>query len=189
MFSENKFLSLAKQHIIGQAIYIRMAEKSDYSQFHKVRSENKQFLQPYEPTWDSTALSKKTFYARVRNDRHEASQDRKYGFLIFQKSNNMLVGGVNLNNVQRGVFQACSLGYWMAQNQNSKGYMTEVVKLITDKCLKEWGFNRVQAATLLGNIASIRVLEKCGFEPEGEAKKYLKIDGKWQDHRLFAKIK
>ncbi|MCJ8323200.1 MAG: GNAT family N-acetyltransferase [Rhizobiales bacterium] len=188
MFSDNKFLTLAKQPIIGQHIYIRMAEKSDYPQFFAVRRANQQFLQPFEPIWAANALSKKVFYARVRNDQHEAGQDRKYGFLIFENTSKTLVGGVNINNVQRGVFQACSLGYWMAESQNSKGYMTEAVTLITDKCFKIWGFNRVQAATLLGNIASIRVLEKCGFEAEGEAKRYLKINGQWQDHRLFAKI-
>ena len=35
------------------------------------------------------------------------------------------------------------------------------------------------------NIASIRVLEKCGFAREGLARRYLCINGVWQDHLLF----
>jgi [ribosomal protein S5]-alanine N-acetyltransferase len=32
------------------------------------------------------------------------------------------------------------------------------------------------------NGASLRVAEKLGFENEGLGKKYLKINGKWEDH-------
>ncbi|CAN0603522.1 unnamed protein product, partial [Ectocarpus sp. 12 AP-2014] len=35
---------------------------------------------------------------------------------------------------------------------------------------------------------SINLLQRVGFHEEGLAKAYLKIDGRWQDHRLFAKI-
>lgn len=188
MFSHNKYLSIAKQPIIGQNIYLRMAEKYDYSQFYNIRNSNQTFLTPFEPVWGVNALSKKGFYARVRNDRHEASNDRKYAFLIFKKSDDSLIGGISMNNVQRGVFQACSLGYWLGETENSKGYMTEAVQILTQKCFTTWQFNRVQAATLVDNYASIRVLEKCGFSHEGKALKYLKINGQWQDHLLFAKI-
>jgi ribosomal-protein-alanine N-acetyltransferase len=32
----------------------------------------------------------------------------------------------------------------------------------------------------------MRVLEKAGFRREGLALRYLQIDGRWQDHYLFA---
>ena len=35
-------------------------------------------------------------------------------------------------------------------------------------------------------LASARVLEKAGFVREGRARRYLKINGVWQDHDLFA---
>lgn len=48
------------------------------------------------------------------------------------------------------------------------------------------GLHRVQAAILLHNEASRRVLEKSGFKPEGIARQYLKINGQWQDHQTYA---
>lgn len=42
--------------------------------------------------------------------------------------------------------------------------------------------HRIEANIMPHNKASLRVVEKQGFQFEGLAKKYLKIDGKWEDH-------
>lgn len=173
---------------MGANIYLRMAEKADYAAWQKIRQANQEFLQPFEPIWGANALDKQQFFARVRNDRHHASIDSKYAFFIFKKSDDSLIGGININNVQRGVFQCCAFGYWLGKTENSKGFMTEAVQILSQQCFERWQFNRIQAATLIDNQASIRVLEKNGFEREGQARRYLKINGKWQDHVLFAKI-
>jgi len=49
--------------------------------------------------------------------------------------------------------------------------------------------HRLEAACIPTNKASIRLLEKSGFEREGYARQYLCIDGVWQDHLLYARIK
>ena len=48
--------------------------------------------------------------------------------------------------------------------------------------------HRIEAATMLSNVASIRVLESCGFTREGLARAYLKINGRWEDHLLYARV-
>ncbi len=189
MFAESHNLRLAKQPIEGENIYLRMAEKRDYMRWQTARQAGQDFFKLYEPTWHKDVLSKKYFYARVKNDKHAASADVKYGFLIFHKTDNRLLGGININNVQRTIFQNCTLGYWTSQAENSKGYMSEAVGLMSNACFNKWGLNRVQAATLTNNKASIRVLEKNGFLQEGVAKQFLKINNQWRDHILFAKIR
>jgi [ribosomal protein S5]-alanine N-acetyltransferase len=49
--------------------------------------------------------------------------------------------------------------------------------------------HRVEAACIPGNNASIRLLEKTGFQREGFARQYLCINGVWQDHLLFARLR
>ena len=46
--------------------------------------------------------------------------------------------------------------------------------------------HRLEAACLPRNEASIRLLERVGFSREGLARRYLKINGRWQDHVTFA---
>ena len=48
--------------------------------------------------------------------------------------------------------------------------------------------HRIEAACIPGNKRSIRVLEKAGFTREGLLRSYLKINGGWQDHYLYALI-
>ena len=49
----------------------------------------------------------------------------------------------------------------------------------------ELGLHRVEAGTLLHNVRSQRVLERNGFVRFGLAPRYLRIEGRWQDHVLF----
>jgi ribosomal-protein-alanine N-acetyltransferase len=46
----------------------------------------------------------------------------------------------------------------------------------------EYGLHRIEANIMPRNAASLRVVEKAGFHREGLAKKYLKINGVWEDH-------
>ena len=48
--------------------------------------------------------------------------------------------------------------------------------------------HRISAATLPHNIASRTLLEKVGFSEEGFARKYLRINGEWQDHVIYAML-
>jgi ribosomal-protein-alanine N-acetyltransferase len=50
------------------------------------------------------------------------------------------------------------------------------------------GLHRLEAACLPHNDASSRVLLKAGFRREGMARRYLRINGVWQDHDLFAML-
>jgi ribosomal-protein-alanine N-acetyltransferase len=49
--------------------------------------------------------------------------------------------------------------------------------------------HRLEAACIPTNAASIRLLESCGFDREGYARQYLCINGVWQDHLLYGRLK
>ena len=48
------------------------------------------------------------------------------------------------------------------------------------------GLHRLEAACLPANAASQGVLGKLGFTHEGLARRYLRINGEWHDHLMFA---
>ena len=97
----------------------------------------------------------------------------------------MLLGGVTLANVRRGIVQAGTLGYWVGEPFSGQGHMTAALRVLLPFLLGELALHRVEAACIPSNGASIRVLEKCGFVREGLARRYLCINGVWQDHLLF----
>ena len=80
----------------------------------------------------------------------------------------------NFTNIVKGSFQACNLGYSVAQTREGHGVMTAVVKKGIEIMFKEYGLHRIMANYMPGNARSGRVLERCGFVREGYAKAYLK---------------
>ena len=53
---------------------------------------------------------------------------------------------------------------------------------------EEIKIHRIEANIMPINIVSIKVIEKLGFENEGLAKKYLKVNGIWEDHFHYVKL-
>ena len=88
--------------------------------------------------------------------------------------------------MRRGVTQAAQLGYWLCLPHLRKGYMADAVAAVVPYTFFGLRLHRIEAATLPTNASSIRVLERNGFEREGYARRYLKINDDWQDHILFA---
>ena len=60
------------------------------------------------------------------------------------------------------------IGYGISEEYQSKGYATEAVKAISDWAFKNPNLNAIEAEADPDNIASIRVLEKCGFIANGK---------------------
>jgi ribosomal-protein-alanine N-acetyltransferase len=70
-----------------------------------------------------------------------------------------------------------------------QGYMTAALPLVLDFAFERLRLHRVEAACLPTNIPSRALLLHTGFQQEGYARNYLLIDGKWQDHLLFAVLR
>jgi ribosomal-protein-alanine N-acetyltransferase len=85
------------------------------------------------------------------------------------------------------VLASGSLGYWVDHAHLRRGLASALVDHACTRAL-EIGLHRVDASTLLHNVASQRVLLGNGFELYGMARKYLFIAGEWQDHNLYQRI-
>ncbi len=99
-----------------------------------------------------------------------------------------MLGGITLGHIRYGVAMNGHIGYWMGAQHAGKGLMQDAVLALVTYAFERLGLHRLEAACIPGNERSIRVLEKTGFTREGLLKSYLKINGEWQDHLLFARI-
>ena len=109
----------------------------------------------------------------------------KFAMRFDEGSDDRLIGGLSLSNVCRGVTQSASLGYWLGLPFIRCGHMTAAVEAAMPHAISTLRLHRVEAASMPENTASIRVLERNGFEREGFARRYLRIQGTWRDHVLF----
>jgi len=91
-----------------------------------------------------------------------------------------------LSNLRRGVAETASLGYWIGEPFARQRLMSAALPLVLDFAFDRLRLHRVEAACLPTNVPSRAVLLRTGFQQEGYARNYLMIDGKRQDHLLFA---
>ena len=176
----------ASRSLEGDRIILRPPEYGDWKQWSDQRKKDMAYLKPWEPSWSPNDLERSSFLRRVRAFEKLMINDEAYPFLIFEKNKEKLIGELNINNIQRGVLQSCSVGYWIAQNKMGLGFMTESITLIKEFIFNELGLHRIEAACLESNDPSLNVLKKNGFILEGKARKLIKINGKWQDHLVLS---
>jgi ribosomal-protein-alanine N-acetyltransferase len=174
--------------VYGDRIYLRVPQAQDYAAWAELRAQSREFLTPWEPTWSSTELTKVSFRRRLKHYARDLREDLGYAFFLFRDGDEVLLGGLTLSNVRRGVTQACTLGYWVGEPHAGQGYMTAAVSAVVPFVFETLRLHRLEAACLPHNEASRRLLERTGFSREGLARRYLKINGIWQDHLLYALV-
>ena len=184
-------VSLSEQlpAIAGDGVLLRVPQMSDYGAWSSLRETSRDFLTPWEPTWPADDLTRASFRRRIKRYSEDQRSDLAYPFFIYRKGDGALVGGLTLSNIRRGCAQAGSLGYWMGAPFARQGHMTAAVAGLLPFAFATLRLHRVEAACIPANTASIRLLEKTGFRREGFARQYLCIDGIWQDHLLFARLR
>ena len=144
---------------------------------------NRSFFSAFDPRREESFFTVAEQRELLERDEALAREDRGYRFYLFLREEpERLVGMVGLNNLVRGAFQSCHLGYKLDGALLCRGYMTEAVKAVSGIAFGDLGLHRIEANIMPRNTASLRVAEKAGFYHEGLAVKYLKIDGVWEDH-------
>ena len=179
---------LAAPLLRGEGVMLRPAQMRDFDQWSDLRSRSRHFLTPWEPVWPEDDLTSLAFRRRVRRNQFEIGNDEAFAFLIFRDADHKLLGGLTLGHIRRGVAQTATLGYWMGEPYAGKGHMSKAVRVALGFAFGQLHLHRVEAACLPRNLASIRLLEATGFEHEGMAKGFLKINGQWQDHLLYGRL-
>lgn len=146
-------------------------------------SDNRDFLKAFSPLRDDSFYTEAHQQALLSGQISDWKAGRGYRFYITLKEDSRrIIGSIALSNLVRGAFQSCHLGYQLDGAHAGQGFMTEAVKRIVAFGFEDLHLHRIEGNVIPRNLASRAVLEKCGFVSEGLSKKYLKINGRWEDH-------
>ena len=132
-------------------LFLRRPRLTYWRAWTNLRAASRDFLVPWEPTWPEDALTIPAYRRRLRQIGHEWRSDQGYAFFIFLRETGMLVGGVNLSGVRRGVAQAASLGYWMGEAFANRGLMGEALTALLPYAFERLALHRIEAACLPHN--------------------------------------
>ena len=157
------------------AAVIRSLTVDDAEELTRLLVANRESHRPFQPL-----RSEAFFTVEAQRDRL-AAPERLYGIL----DGDALAGVIELSNLARGPFQSASIGFWVDHKRRGRGLATRAVAAIVALAFEELALHRLEAATLVDNVASQQVLERNRFHRIGLAPRYLQIAGVWRDHLLF----
>ena len=148
--------------------------------------DNRAHLQPWEPLRRSDFFTLDTMVARARAMANGMAAGEALHWLMLE--GDTVIGECNFTNIVRGPFLACQLGYSIDHRREGRGLMRETLTATIGYMFDRVGLHRIMASYRPENTRSERLLSALGFEREGYARAYLKINGAWADHVLTALI-
>jgi len=161
---------------------IRPLRPEDAEELAALYLANREFLAPFEPVRPPEFFTAAGQRGRLRRQ----LDGDTHPFAILDGG--AIAGTINVFHVVRESLQSCAIGYWIDRARNGRGLATGAVGEIVEYAFGELGLHRVEAATLVDNFSSQRVLEKNAFERIGLARRFLRIDDEWRDFLLFQRV-
>ncbi len=173
MFLETECLVLRKiEESDCQAMYENWASLEECSRFFP---------------W-SAATDRESYKEKVMRWIKNYENGLYFNWVIELKKNREIIGMINLHNVDE---QGClaETSYILTPKYWGNGIMTEALKRVIRFAFEDIGLKCVQADIFRENVASGRVLEKCGMKKEGVlVERYCK-EGRYIDSVQYAVFK
>jgi ribosomal-protein-alanine N-acetyltransferase len=171
-----------------QRLFIRAGKDSDLDLILNYYKSNEQFHKEFSPIRTDLFFSEKYWMTMLELSQRNFSEDKGYSFYIFNKEDDAILGHINFNNIVRGAFHACHIGYALSEESEGKGIMFEALDETIKHVFLKYNLHRVMANYILTNNRSGKLLSSLGFRNEGTAENYLYLDGEWKDHILTSLI-
>jgi len=168
----------------GARTHLRRPATGDGLEYRRLKRESAAFLAPWEP---ASPPGLDPFGALMFQRYLESGRDpRCERYLLARNEDGALLGGLNVNEIVRGVFQSAYLGYWIGERYARQGYMREGLGLLLGEAFGRLRLHRLEANIRPENAASIALVRGAGFRREGYSPRYLLIAGDWRDHERWA---
>jgi ribosomal-protein-alanine N-acetyltransferase len=170
---------------VGERVYLRAPRRSDAAAFLAAAQDSRRL----HASWVAAPRTPEAFASYVaRFGRRRAASPSHVGWLAVHRVDESLVGVFNLSEIVRGAFQSAYLGYYGFRAHAGRGLMKESLELALDAAYGAVGLHRVEVNVQPTNVRSIGLVEAVGFIEEGFSRRYLRIAGRWRDHRRFAML-
>ncbi|MEM8770693.1 MAG: GNAT family protein [Pseudomonadota bacterium] len=178
--------SIFDPELVCDPLKLRSPKLRDHREWVRVRNQSRAHLIRWEDDWTSEDVTIASFRRRLRLWERQRRQGAALSLFIFKGEDGPMIGGVTITNIRYGAARAGTLGYWIDQRMTRKGYGAKAVHETAAHAFSAMGLRRIEAACQTENQASAALLRKVGFQKEGRARDYLKINGVWRDHDIYS---
>lgn len=164
---------------------IRPLQQSDGPALAAAYRRNREHLAPWDPDRPEDFWTDEGQEADVARQLTAAAEGRTHSYLLWRGET--VLGRAMLTNLVRGHLQSAVVGYWVDHEHQGRGLATAFTERLVEEA-RALGLHRLEAGTMTDNLASQRVLERCGFTRIGVAAGLLFLQGAWRDHVLYQRL-
>ena len=164
---------------------IRPLDEGDWPQVGEAYRRNREHLAPWDPERAASFWTDAGQRLDVSRLVAAAEEGRTYSYLLTYGE--QVVGRGLITNIVRAHMRSAVVGYWVDHEHQGRGLATAMTEFLVQEGT-QIGLHRLEAGTMVENVASQRVLERSGFTRIGVAQRLLFIQGEWRDHVLFQRI-
>jgi ribosomal-protein-serine acetyltransferase len=168
---------------VSETCWLRLLEESDVDELYALIDENRAYLSRWMP-WAAAQSSQDTL-AFIRMTRRQLAENN--GLQTALVCNETIVGVVGYHAVDWGN-RSTSIGYWLGEQYQGQGTMTQAVRVLLDHALGTWNLNRVEVRAAPDNRRSRAILERLGFREEGVLRAAERIEGRFLDSVVYGML-
>ena len=139
--------------------------------------------------WSSAPLANREAAADLQREIAEGNEsDRMFKWGVALRDSNTVIGTATLFNLSLDNGRA-ELGYAMGSAYWGKGYMNEALNALVSHSFDVMELRRLEADVDPRNAASIRTLERLGFQREGFLRERWHVNGEIQDAFFYGLLR
>ena len=148
---------------VREKLELRTLVPRDAVEVFEVIDRNREYLRKWLPWVDNTKTRLKTRQVIISFEK-ELQDKSDFVFGIFLGGN--YVGNIGLHDAN-SKNNSAMIGYWLDEEHQGKGIVTDCVKALTDFGFNELDLNRIYIYCASGNTKSRAIPERLGFVQEG----------------------
>lgn len=172
--------------LTSQRLILKVPQATDAGQMAEYYIRNRNYLKKWFVDQPDTFYETETIKLNIENCQQKLLDHKEVKFFLYKIDQPAeLIGELNFSNIIRGGFLSCYTGYHLDELQQGNGFMTEALKTGIEYVFGQMQLHRIEANIMPTNIASQRVAAKAGFHQEGVSARYLRINGRWEDHLRY----
>ena len=119
-------------------------------------------------------------------DRYQAGQTSEWA--VMEKADGRIIGSIGVVDYQEQ-HRSCEIGYALGREYWGQGIVAEALERVLRYLFEECDMNRIHAVCCEENLASARVLEKCGFACEGLQRQSVRMKGRFWNMRMYGLLR
>ena len=161
---------------------LRLLEECDAEELERTISANREYLGRWLP-WVGVTSGVESRLAFIRTSLQQAAADD--GFVAAVVDDGAIIGTIGFHRID-WVNRATSIGYWLAEDHQGRGTMTEAVSALVAHAFGAWRLHRVEIRVAVGNERSARIPLRLGFAEEGVLRGAERHGDSYLDLRVFS---